>query len=410
MSGRLLFISGKDPLEEIGGDLVYARAHARAAVRMGFAPEILCIGRTACTRESDFGVVRRIATPFRPRRQNMIAGHGPLLARALVSLARKGDDPVLVHAFGVWGYAAVKACTRLRAEGRTSVPVVSSFTTYIDENMSQVSGLAGDPLRTVLSFRLQDLWVRTIVNRYERAAYRGAERVFVNYDSVRRLIHAAHGPQVRIARLPYSPESEFLASPPPSPPPTTVAALAPETAPLVVSMSTHHPRKGVDVLISALALARDRGTRLRAALLGRGPLLEEHRRRVSELGLVESVLVTGHVPESHPYLASADIFVLPSRREQSGSLALLEALCEGVPAIAAAVDGIPEDVVDGESALLVAPEDPSALADALIRLTHDVDLRERLAAGGRKTFQERFTAERFTAALADAYAELGFEP
>ena len=410
MSGRLLFISGRDPLDVDGGMEVYVRAHARAAVNIGFAPEIVCIGHTACTRESDFGVVRRIATPFRPHRQNMIAGHGPLLARELVSVARKGKDPVLVHAFGVWGYAAVKGCTRLRREGSASVPVLSSFTTFVDESISNARSKEGDPLRDVISYRLQDLWARAVVNRYERVAYRGAERVFYNYDSVRRLIHAAHGSQVRLARLPYSPESEFLESPSAPPAPATVATLAPETAPLIVSMSTHHPRKGVDVLIAALALARDRGTRLRAVLLGRGPLLAEHRRRVSEQGLAESVIVPGHVPEVHPYLAAADIFVLPSRREQSGSLALLEALREGVPAIAAAVDGIREDVVDGESALLVAPENPSALAEALIRLTQDASLRERLAAGGRHTFQERFTGERLTVALGDAYAELGFEP
>jgi glycosyltransferase involved in cell wall biosynthesis len=58
----------------------------------------------------------------------------------------------------------------------------------------------------------------------------------------------------------------------------------------------------------------------------------------------------------------------------------------------------------------VPPEDPSALAAALVRLSQDADLRARLVAGGRQRFAERFTAERFTVALAGAYAELGFEP
>lgn len=410
MSGLLALISGKDPVEAVGGDLDYVRAHARAAVRAGYAPEILCVGVTARTQETDFGVIRRIASPFRPLRQLMIPGHGPLLARAFVSLARERQGPVLAHGFGVWGYAAVRGCARLRAEGRSAVPVISSYTTYRAEQEAQVRGLAGDPVRAVFRFRAQALWSAAVVERYERAAHRGAERVFVNYDSVRRLIHAHHGAAVRVSRLAYGPESDFLAPAPPPPPPATIEGLEPATARLVLSISTHHPRKGVDVLIAALALARDRGARFRACLLGRGPLLEEHRRRVSELGLADSVIVPGHVPETEPYLGAADIFVLPSRAEQSGSLALLEALRAGVPAIAAAVDGIPEDVVDGESALLVPPEDPSALAAALVRLSQDADLREQLVAGGRQTFAERFTAERFTAALADAYAELGFEP
>lgn len=410
MSGLLVYITGKDPLDDVGSDMAYMRTHARAAMRAGYAPEFLSLGRTSRTRETDFGVVHRIATPFRPRRQNMIHVHGPLLARALVSLACKRQGPIVAHTFGVWGYAAVRGCARLRAQGRTAVALLGSYTTYIAESRSNARGLAGNPMRAALSFRFQALWGGTVVHRFERIGYRGAERVFVNYDSVRRLIHETHGPQVRVSRLPYTTESDFLPPPPAAHPPPAVQALAPAEAPLIVSMSTHHPRKGVDVLIAALALARDRGRRFRACLLGRGPLLEEHRRRVAALGLADSVIVPGHVPEVHPYLRAADIFVLPSRAEHSGSLALLEALRGGVPAIAAAVDGITEDVVDGESALLVPPEDPSALVTALARLAQDPDLRHRLAAAGRRSFAERFTAERFTAALADAYAELGFPP
>jgi glycosyltransferase involved in cell wall biosynthesis len=116
------------------------------------------------------------------------------------------------------------------------------------------------------------------------------------------------------------------------------------------------------------------------------------------------------VPDPYPYLERADVFVLPSRSEQSGSLALLEALQAGCAVVASRVDGIPEDVANGGSALLVEPGDAGALAGALARLLGDPDLRRRLAAGARRRFEERFSASAFAAALGKVYADLGVVP
>ena len=116
------------------------------------------------------------------------------------------------------------------------------------------------------------------------------------------------------------------------------------------------------------------------------------------------------MPESGPYLRAADIFVLPSLQEGSGSVALLEALQAGTVIVASNVDGIPEDVTDGESALLVEPGGVDQLGQALARLLMDRGLRQRLSRRARKVFAERFSAEVFTAALRATYAGLGFAP
>jgi glycosyltransferase involved in cell wall biosynthesis len=407
----LAFVAGKDPLEEPGGGhSAYVRAYARAALRAGYEPQILCVGATPRTRETDFGVIRRLWSPFRPLRQLMIAGHGPLLARGLAQLARAHDGDLLAHGFGVWGAAAVAGCARLARQGRRAVPVIGSYTTYRVEAESQLRGLRDAPARVALSYRAQAAWARAVVERSERAAYRRAARVFVNYESVRRLVVARFGPSVRVERIGYGPESAFFPLPARAAPPAPLARLAPASAPLLVSVARQHARKGVDVLIDALAVARERGTKLRACLIGDGPLLEEHRRRVSARGLDECVLLAGRVEDVDPYLQHADLFALPSREEQSGALALLEALRAGAPVVASAVDGIPEDVTDGESALLVPPGDAPALAAALARLAGDGELRARLAGAGRRLFAERFAAEPFAAAVGAAYSRLRFAP
>lgn len=386
------------------------RAYALAAVRAGYRPHLLCVGATAATYTAEFGVVHRLRSPFRPLRQLMIPGHAPVLSRGLAALAAGARGPVLAHGFGVWGAAAVQGCARLRREGRVAIPVIGSYTTYRVETASLIRGLRDAPAAVALRYRVQAAWVRAVVHRWERDAYRHAARVFVNYEVMRRLIHAEHGPDVRIERIGYGPESAFAPPSVAGPVPRSLAALEPAGAPLVVCVARNHSRKGVDVLIDALALARERGTPLRACLIGGGPLLEENRRRASARGLDGSVIVAGYLPDVEPYLRHADVFALPSREEQSGALAILEALRVGLPVVASAVDGIPEDVTDDESAVLVPPDDPDALARALTRVASDGELRHRIAAAGAHLFATRFAADPFAASIRAAYEALGLRP
>jgi len=101
---------------------------------------------------------------------------------------------------------------------------------------------------------------------------------------------------------------------------------------------------------------------------------------------------------------------LPSLAESSGSLSLLEALQAGAAIIASDVDGIPEDVKHGESALLVKSGSVPELTEALTNLLCNPDLRMRLANQGRELFATRFSADVFARALRATYADLGFTP
>jgi glycosyltransferase involved in cell wall biosynthesis len=305
---------------------------------------------------------------------------------------------------------AVRGVDRLRRSGRRATAVISSYTTYRVETESLVRGAVGDPWRARSSYRAQALWAGAVVERYERDAYRRATRVWVNYDAVRRIVVARHGADVRLERIGYGPESAFFPVPDPGPVPAEIRALESVEAPLVVCVARHHSRKGVDVLINALARLRDDGVVVRACLVGGGPLLAEHRRLVGALGLTGTVAVTGLVDAVEPYLQAADVVVQPSREEQSGTLAVLEALRLGRPLVASAVDGIPEDLTDGETALLVPPGDAGALASALERVIGDEALRRRLGSAAEHRFAERFAATPFTETLAAAYASIGFTP
>jgi glycosyltransferase involved in cell wall biosynthesis len=112
------------------------------------------------------------------------------------------------------------------------------------------------------------------------------------------------------------------------------------------------------------------------------------------------------VADVFPFLQHVDVFVFPTLGECSGSL-LLEALQAGVAVVASRVDGIPEDVSDGDSGLLVEPGSPESLATALGRLVTGPDLRRCLAASARRTFVARFVGEPLARALAGLYGEFG---
>ena len=99
------------------------------------------------------------------------------------------------------------------------------------------------------------------------------------------------------------------------------------------------------------------------------------------------------------------MFALPSRFE-GFPLALLEALLARSAVVAADVGSVSEAVLDGETGLLVPPDDPTALAEAIRRLLASSDLRRRLGERGRRVVLERFTADHMTHAFESLYNEI----
>jgi glycosyltransferase involved in cell wall biosynthesis len=404
----VVFVAGRDPLAELGGGhSAYVRAHALAAQRAGFEPHLFCVGPTSGIEQAEFGIVHRTFSPFRPYRALMIPFHGPLLIPAVARFAAAQPPPRVIHSFGVWGYVGVRASERLARRGLSSVPLMSSYATHESEVRSKVESFSrAYPLWERIRMRIE-LGVVRRLRRFERRAYHGSSLVLHNYDSVERLIRDSHGPPVKCRKIGYAAEPAFQSEKGEEAEPPEISKLHPKTAPLLVSVSRHDPRKGVDVLLHALARLRREEVPFRACLVGEGRLLDLHRNLCRKLELGDRVALPGLVPSSWAYLERADVFCLPSRFEQSGALALLEAFQAGLAIVASACDGIPEDVCDGENALLVRPGDPDALAAALRGTLNDRALRDRLSRGARAAYERRFSGDAFARELAALYAEFG---
>jgi glycosyltransferase involved in cell wall biosynthesis len=408
----LILIAGKDPLRAIGGHQTYVRAHAQAAMAAGYTPHVFCAGSAAARIETDFGIVHRVATPLRPVRHPAMVAHSPFLATAVRRFAAANPGAQLIHSFGPWAYTGAAAGRALRRRGIAATLVANAYATLEHDWRAKLSGLGqAHGAARHLFYAAEYLWIRAVAARCERHGYESSRLVLVNYESVRRLVAAICKRPVEIRRLPYAASAAFRDEPAELPPlPAAVAALRPAAAPLIVALARHDPRKGLDRLLHCLAGLRAAGVPFRACLVGPGTLLEAHRRLAARLDLGDTTAIPGRVPDPMPFLRHADLFVLPSLEEGSGSVALLEALQAGCAVIASACDGIPEDLADGESALLVPPGDDRALQAALARALGDPSLRRRLAAGAGAVFAARFSRPAFVSALAATYAELGFAP
>lgn len=144
-------------------------------------------------------------------------------------------------------------------------------------------------------------------------------------------------------------------------------------------------RKGIDTVIAALQLAKDRGVVLQLVVAGDGPERENLMRQSHEQGVSDQIRFVGNQsqPEVLSLMRSCLFFVLASRAEGM-PLVIAEAMASGKAVVASNVDGVPEIVQSGITGLLVPVDDPPALAAALIRLYADPLFRDRLAAKGKE--------------------------
>ena len=414
----IAFVHGINPIRGLGGSASYVRTHARAATHLGYEPHLFYAAPVATLVRTEFGIVHEARlsrlNPF-PRdgdfgifaRKAMLRWQAPRVAAAIARFLAARPGPHVIHGFSAWGYTAVLAAEMLRRQGIAASAVSSVWTTADHESAmkAQRAALFGTRL-TRLATRLEHAAIKRFVVPLEGRLLVASRIVTLNYETVHQLFRDAHGAGTEVRKLPYAAESAFLhqGTDPPGPLPGPIAEITPREAPLIVCVSRHDPRKGVDVLVRALARLRARGLSIRACLVSGGVLLSEHRRLAERLGIADIVAFPGWVRDAYAYLRHADVFVLPSFQEASGSLSVLEAMQAGASIVASNIDGIPEDLTDGESAALVPPGDVGALSDALERLIADRALRARLARRARAIFEERFSVEAFTRALSEVYA------
>ena len=246
----------------------------------------------------------------------------------------------------------------------------------------------------------QNLLVRAGLN----APLLAASRVVVNSQ-------AAHDTLVRAQPL-LARRTQVVHNgvPAPEAPPRPLRERLPQASFRIAMVARLSPRKGVDVALEALGHLRADG--LNASLRLCGSVFpgyewyeEQLRERAARPDLAGHVELLGYVHPTWPVLYAADAVVVPSRVEPFGNTAV-EAMHAERPLVASRAQGLAEVVTDGVTGLLVEPDSPRALADALLSLAADPGRARTLARTARREAAKRFGVERYRTAMVEVVEDL----
>jgi glycosyltransferase involved in cell wall biosynthesis len=294
--------------------------------------------------------VFELAGPYRPRRLDGAWYFLGLPVRARRELRRSHPDAVLVQgAHETWFLLLGRSLSGVRA------PVILD----VHGDWRSSTRLYGSAARKLLN---------PVADRIAASALRRADAVRTISDYTTELVRS-YGVEPAAVFPAFMDLDPFL---------EPQAPLPAEPRALFVGVLEHY--KGIEELAAAWRIVAAKVPGAALHLVGRGTRREVAERLVAELpGRTEwtEALPTEGVARA---LDAATVLVLPSRSEGMGRV-LVEAFCRGRPVVASRVGGIADLVRDGENGLLVPPEDPRSLADALLRVLSDRPLAERLAAG-----------------------------
>lgn len=174
----------------------------------------------------------------------------------------------------------------------------------------------------------------------------------------------------------------------------------------ILTVGRLDPIKGFDTLIAALSILKQRGARFHCRLVGSGELEAQLKAQASALGVADMIEFAGVRGQDavRAWMAESEIFVMPSQVAADGNrdgipVALMEAMASRCAVVSTRVSGIPELIEDQRDGLLVQPQQPGQLAEALQRLLEDAALRQRLGDSARTRVEREFDATKEGARL-----------
>jgi len=298
-------------------------------------------------------------------------------------LGRAGVPVHVLHKQGRWDLGVVR---RLRRIIRGTSPRIIHTWLPTANTLGRIAGLLEKTPVLIASERAKDAWKGPLRRAADRFLAARSQRILTNSQAVKSFLSEQIGlPADKIAVIPNGLEFDATASGSVEDPSPTGEVLE------IGTVARLEPQKGLSYLVEAIArLPKDMEFRLWIA--GGGPDEASLREQVTRLDLGETVQFLGIRHDVPALMTRLDLFVLPSLWEGLPNV-VLEAMAARRAVVATNVDGTPEAAIHGQTALLVPPRDPAALADAMVRLARDPEMRRRFGEAGRKRVEEEFRME-----------------
>jgi starch synthase (maltosyl-transferring) len=308
-----------------------------------------------------------------------LTGRGPFGDR----LQEKGIEVILIDMRGWWDLAAWLRLRRALRANRPHVLHTFLFHANLAGRLASVRLGIGTKIASVRveEPRLRHLWLECLTQ--------GLTDVFTCVsESARQYTHRrAHVPMNKLVVTPNGVDPSDCDVPVMVPPPEW---RLPDDAPVVAFVGRLDRQKNPLLLLRAAARVVHEVPDAVFAFAGTGRLEARCRAEADRMGLSDSIRWLGWLSDIRPLLARMDLVALPSSWEGMPNV-MLEAMACGKPAVATNVGGCPELIVEGETGFLVPPGDEAALAERILRLLRDVELRRRLGAAARRRVEREFS-------------------
>lgn len=312
---------------------------------------------------------------------------------------RAAGVPV-VH-FPVRSLAGLPGALRLGAYIREQgIRLVHTFDAPANLYGVPVARMAGAP-RVVSSQRAHRDLVPPLYRHWLRLTDRMVDGVVVNCEFLRRHLIEEQKVPAGLIRLCYNGIDTGMFQPVRG---TRVEPLC--DASLVIGVvCVLRPEKNLETLLDAFAAVRDLQPGMKLAVVGSGPCLPDLQARARALGILPDCVFEPATARVADWLASIDIFVLPSLTEALSN-SLMEAMACGCCVAASRVGGNPELVAHGETGMLFEPRDAAGLAHTLRLLVRDPALRNELASRAARMIHSRFTLAAAAGRMGEIYSGL----
>lgn len=245
---------------------------------------------------------------------------------------------------------------------------------------------------------------RPLINWLKRTAMRRADRVIaISYAVARFVAEVERVDAGKIVTIHYG--FEPLDYPPDAREAARAEMGLPPGAPVIGMFGRLIPQKGIDVLLDALPQVLQQHPDARLLIVGDGVLRATLEAQAQALGLDGVVTFAGWVERAYRLMPACDLIVMSSRLEGFGLVAL-EAMSAARPMVASRASSLPEIVVDGETGLLVPPEDAPALAEAIAALLGDPAHAAALGQAGLRRLRAEFSVDKMVNATYGVYVDV----
>ncbi len=261
--------------------------------------------------------------------------------------------------------------------------------------LSMSTQLAKPPL---VAARRVDFHLRG--NALSRWKYRQVDCFVCASDAVRRMLVDDGVPAVRAVTVHEGIDLGHVEAAPPAD--LHADLWLPHGSPVVGNVAALVPHKGQRHLIEAAAIVVTRVPDARFVIAGEGELRPALERQIKDHHLEKHVFLAGFRPDILSVHKGFDIFVMSSVTEGLGT-SLLDAMACGKPIVATTAGGMPEVVADGATGLLVPPRDHQSMAEAIVKLLTNPELRARMGGAGLARVRTKFSAERMVQDTLDVY-------